>query len=61
MCISSWIENLTLDNRIEMDKEKQKKDEMIVYEYLMLQHAALKCILDKKEDILMKLSTVLRN
>ena len=39
-----------------MDNEKKKEDPMIVYEYLILQHAALKCILDKKYDILMNVN-----
>ena len=39
-----------------MDKEKQKEDAMIVYEYLVFQHAVLKCILDKMYDILMNVN-----
>ena len=39
-----------------MDKEKQKEDVLVVYKYLVLQHAALKCILEKKYDILMNVN-----
>ena len=39
-----------------MDKEKQKEDALVVYKYLILQHSALKCILETKYDILMNVN-----
>ena len=56
MFTSSWIERLIMDKRLEMDKEKQKEDALVVYEYLILQHAALKCIIENKYDVLMNVN-----
>ena len=56
MFTSSWIERLIMDKRLEMDKEKQKEDALLVYEYLILQHTALKCILENKYDVLMNVN-----
>ena len=42
-----------MDKRLEMYKAKQKEDVLVVYEYRILQHAALKCFLEKKNDVLM--------
>ena len=54
---STWTERIILDKRLEMDKQKQLEDSLVVYDYLILQHSALKCILDRKYNILMNLNT----
>ena len=45
-----------MDKRLEMDKEQQIEDALVVYEYLILQHAALICILVRKNSILINAS-----
>jgi len=50
---SSRIENLVLDKRLELDKQKKIEGSLLIYDYLILQHAALKCIPEEKYDLLM--------
>jgi len=39
---SSTIENIIMDKRIELDKEKKIEASLLIYDYLMMQHAGLK-------------------
>ena len=50
---SSTIENLMLEKRLELDKQKKIEGSLLIYDYLIVQHAALKCILEEKYDLLM--------
>ena len=36
-----------------MDKQKKVEGSLLIYDYLILQHAAMKCILEEKYDLLM--------
>ena len=47
---SSWIESLIEPKRLELDRIKKREASLIAYEFLILQHATLKCILEKKYD-----------
>ena len=49
----STIENIIMDKRIELDKEKKIEGSLLIDDYLIMQHAALKVILEKKYDMLM--------
>ena len=42
-----------LDKRLELDKQKKIEGSLLIYDYLILQHAALKCIQEEKYDLLM--------
>ena len=48
--------NISLPKRIELDKAKKMEASMTAYEFLILQHAALKCILEKKKDTLLNVT-----
>ena len=50
---STRIEYLMLDKRLELDKQKKIEASLLIYDSLILQHAALKCILEEKYDLLM--------
>ena len=43
---SSWIESLIEPKRLELDRTKRMEASIIAYEFLILQHATLKCILE---------------
>jgi len=45
---SAQIENLVLDKRLELDKQKKVEGSLLIYDYLILQHAAMKCILKRR-------------
>ena len=47
---SSAIENMIMDNRIELDKENKIEASLLIYDYLIMQHAALKVFLEKKNS-----------
>ena len=47
---SSWNESLIEPKRLELDRIKKREASLIAYEFLILQHATLKCILEKKYD-----------
>ena len=49
---STRIEYLMLDKKLELDKQKKIEGSLLIYDYLILQHAALKCILEEKYDLL---------
>ena len=53
---SSWIESLIEPKRIELDKSKKTEASIIAYEFLILQYATLKCILESKYDQLINIS-----
>ena len=44
---SSSIENIIMDKRIELDKEKKIEASLLIYDYLIMQHAGLKLVLEK--------------
>ena len=50
---SSIIENIIMDKRIELDKEKKIEASLLIYDYLIMQRTGLKLILEKKYDLLM--------
>ena len=50
---SSMIEYIMLEKRLELERQKRIEGSLLIYEYLILQHAAMKCILEKKYDTLM--------
>ena len=45
---STLIENIVLEKRLELDRQKKVEGSLLIYDYLILQHAALKCILERK-------------
>ena len=45
---SSLIESLIEPKRKELDRSKRMEASLIAYEFLILQHATLKCILENK-------------
>ena len=47
---SSLIESIIEPKRLELDKSKKTEASLIAYEFLILQHASLKCILESKYD-----------
>ena len=49
---SSTIENLIIDKRLELDKQKKVEASLMIYDYLILQHTVMKSILEKKYDLL---------
>ena len=48
--ISSLIKSLIGPKRLELDETKRMEASIIAYEFLILQHATLKCILEAKYD-----------
>ena len=50
---SARIENLMLDKRLELDKQKKVEGSLLIYDNLILQHAKMKGILEEKYDLLM--------
>jgi hypothetical protein len=42
-----------MEKRQELDRQKKIEGSLLIYDYLILQHTALKCILNKKYDTLM--------
>ena len=53
---SSWFESLIEPKRLELDRTKKMEASLIAYEFLILQHATLKCILEKKYDELINIT-----
>ena len=47
---SSWIESLIEPKRLELDTNKRMEASLLAYEFLILQHATLKCLLERKHD-----------
>ena len=50
---SARIESIILDKMLELDKQKKVEASLLIYDYLIMQHATLKCILEDKYDLLM--------
>ena len=50
---SARIESIVVDKMLELDKQKKVEASLLIYDYLILQHATLKCILEDKYDLLM--------
>ena len=50
---SSTIENSVMEKRQELDRQKKIEGSLLMYDYLILQHSDLKCILCRKHDTLM--------
>ena len=53
---SSWIESLIEPKRLELDRTKRMEASLIAYEFLILQHATLKCVLERKYDELINIT-----
>ena len=53
---SSVIENAILPKKLELDLKKKMEASRIAYEFLIMQHAALKCILEQKYDRLINVT-----
>ena len=49
--------NLSLNQNNELEKAKKMEVSLMAYEFLILQHAALICILEKKYDTLLQCTT----
>ena len=47
---SSVIENAILPKKLQLDLKKKMEASRTAYEFLIMQHAALKCILEQKYD-----------
>ena len=47
------IENIVIDKRLELDRQKEVEGSLMISDYLILQHAAMKYILENKYDLLM--------
>ena len=50
---SATIESIIIDTRLELDKQKKIEGPLMIYDCLIIQHVALKCILERKYDTLM--------
>ena len=53
---SSTIENLIEDKRKELNDTKRMEASKIAYEFLILQHTAIKCVLEQKYDELINVT-----
>ena len=53
---SSVIENAILPKKLELDLKKKMEASRLAYEFLVMQHAALKCILEQKYDRLINVT-----
>jgi len=42
-----------MEKRQELDRQKKIEGSLLIYDYLILQHTALKCTLERKYDSLM--------
>ena len=42
-----------MDKRFEFDGKKKIEGSLLIFDYLILQHAAMKCILERKYDTFM--------
>ena len=53
---SSTIEKLIKDKKKELNEEKRREASKIAYEFLVLQHASIKCVLEQKYDELINVT-----
>ena len=52
----SVIENTILPKKLELDLKRKMEAPLIAYEFLIMPHAALKCVLEQKYDSLINVT-----